>query len=636
MYLGFQGLCAVARLLPLSLARVVGRTVGLCAYGLLGAQRRLTLSHLQQAFGESLSPVHRRQIARNVFTNLGQSTMEWLVLPRLSSAQVQGMVSAEGVDHLRQALAKGNGAIAVTAHFGNWELISIYLRSLGFEGGVLARRLRYPEYESFLISMRGARGIHTIARGSLKDVAKLLRANHIIGMLPDQDIDSLDGIFVPFFGRPAYTPLGPAALSLMTGAPIVPCFMLPEGRTFRLIIEPPLLAPDEKDRAQALRHLTEAWSARIEAQIRRFPDHWVWMHRRWKTQPAASTPEHSSTAPARLNQPALALLLVTCHVLLVTVLSGCGQSTPKSKGPPQATFEEPTTSTSTAPSQQMSGFSLTGYQVDGSKRWDLAGEGASVDENIVTIHHPNAVGYEPTRKAYLTASVAQVNQANRHIRMEHNVTIHTSDGLWLTSSVLHWIPDQNQIATDQPVRIETDHMLIRGRGMSGLTELKQMTIPSDIEVVLNPTDHDALTTGPTQVTITCDGPLSFDYGHNIATFEQNVHVNDPNGDLYSDKLIAYLNEKTRTIRYAEAIGHVRIQQHQNTAFSERAVYEPAIGKMTLVGKPSLLVYPSEGNQDAQLSFGGLVSTKASSSSSPPTKTEAASSAEPHTGTTATP
>ena len=106
------------------------------------------------------------------------------------------------------------------------------------------------------------------------------------------------------------------------------------------------------------------------------------------------------------------------------------------------------------------------------------------------------------------------------------------------------------------------------------------------------------------MTITCDGPLSFDYEHNTATFEHNVHVRDPNGDLYSDTLVAYLDAATHTIRYAEASGRVRIHQSQNTALSERAVYEPAKGKITLVGKPSLLVYPSsQDGKTPQLSFG---------------------------------
>jgi lipopolysaccharide assembly outer membrane protein LptD (OstA) len=148
-------------------------------------------------------------------------------------------------------------------------------------------------------------------------------------------------------------------------------------------------------------------------------------------------------------------------------------------------------------------------------------------------------------------------------------------------------------------------MLIRGRGAKGFAGLKQAVLLEDIELVLNPGDHDPNLTTSQHVTITCDGPLTFDYEQHIATFEQNVHVKDPNGDLYSDKLIAYLDQVTRTIRYAEAIGRVRIVQHANIAHSDRAIYEPNIGKITLVGKPSLLVYPSEGNEPSTLSFSGL-------------------------------
>ena len=301
---------------------------------------------------------------------------------------------------------------------------------------------------------------------------------------------------------------------------------------------------------------------------------------------------------------------MTCAVSLLAALGGCG----KPAKPVASIEEEPALGDSNS-AQQMSGFTLTGYRPDGSRQWVLNGEGASVDDNIVTILRPDAIGYDPQRTAYLTAGAAEVNQTNRHVRMEHEVTIHTADGLWLTTQVLHWLPDDNRVATDLPVRIETDHMLLRGRGLNGFTQLKHATIEKHIELVLNPSDHDrpAPTDLPAgkagtgkQVTITCDGPLVFDYENNIATFEENVHVQDPGGDLYSDKLVAYMGDTTHTIRYAEAIGRVRILQNQNTALSERAVYEPAIGKITLVGRPSLVVYPSQQSQPAQLSFGGLV------------------------------
>src|SRR3990167_7470996 len=610
MFLGFHGLRGLIGLLPARLAGALGAAVGWLAYSLLRGQRRLTLQHLAYGFGEAMPEAERRRVARRVFTNLGRNALEWLQLPRRSLDDIQRQVTAQGVEHVRDALAKGAGVIMVSGHFGNWEILPLYFRTLGFDrGGVLARPLRYPEYEAFFIGMRAAKGVPTIARGSVKDVARALRANGLVGMMPDQDIASMEGLFVDFFGHPAHTPVGPAALSLMTGAPIVPCFVIRDGRRFRIAIEPPLRAPEGVERPQALAQLTQAWSDVVESYIRRYPDHWVWMHRRWKTQPVTTDSTkhtaHSSqqsavsdeptTRSTKHFQPAVVLsLLLTAYCLLLTGCSGGG--TPKAAR---------STAVEEAGDQEMSGFSLTGYEADGTKRWELDGTGASVDQHIMTIKRPNGIGYDLARTSYLTASVAQVDQRNRHVRLEHDVTLHTSDGLWLATPVLHWIPDQERVATDAPVRIETDHMLVRGRGANGATQMKHLTLLRDIELVLNPTEHEVPGQETGHVRITCDGPLTFDYENQIATFENNVHVEDPNGDIYSDKLIAYLNQATRTIRYAEAVGNVRIHQEQNTAHSDRAIYEPHMGKITLVGKPSLLVYPSDQNSDAQMSFGGL-------------------------------
>ena len=608
MYLGFQGLRALVQWLPCSVARGMGRGLGMVAYALLGSFRRLTTTQLQQALGQSLTSAQRRRIARGVFLNLGQNVIEWLQLPRLSSQDLQQLVVGEGVDHLRHALAQGNGVIIVSAHFGNWELMAPYVISLGLKVGVLARRLRYPEYESFLISMRGDKGVPTLARGSINDVATLLRANQIVGLMPDQDIDSLEGVFVNFFGRPAYTPVGPAALSLMTGAPILPAFIirLPapppkvlvgghrhgEGARFRMVFEPPVPRPDTRDRAKALTMLTQAWSDVVESYVRRYPDHWVWMHRRWKTQLNTADTRQQTADSVYDEQPHLikrygshpilsVWLCAVCCVLCAGLL-GCGQSTRSAS----------TTARQEAAEQEMEGFRLTGYHVDGTKRWDLNGEGASLNGEIMTIQHPDGIGYDPELTYYLTASAAQVNQTNHHIRMEHAVTIHTSDGLWMSTPVLHWIPDEDRMATDQPVRIETDHMLVWGRGLEGWQRLKYAQLLEDVEMVL---DSDAPAEGspdgPSHATITCDGPLTFHYEDHIAVFEHNVFVNDPGGDLYSDTLIAYMDPKTHDMHYGEAIGHVRIVQDRQTAHSDRAFYEPSISKMTLVGRPSLLIYP---------------------------------------------
>ena len=277
--------------------------------------------------------------------------------------------------------------------------------------------------------------------------------------------------------------------------------------------------------------------------------------------------------------------------------------------------------------QRMDGFTMAGYAADGRKRWDLEGTGATVDGPIVTIDRPNGVGYDvpdpskpgltvsggqvkkpdadgtpkPARTAYVTASIAQIEQNSRKIRLEHDVTIHTSDGMWLFSPMMYWLPDTSEMVTDQPVRLETGQMVIRGREAVAQTELKQATIQRDVELIMDPKSDDAPAPGQSilrsggrgLVTITCDGRLDFDYRRNIAVFHDHVHVNDRQGDLYSDRLVVYLNEATHDVRYAEALDHVRMVQNGRTAYSERAVYEPSTGLITLLGAPSLLFEDEE-------------------------------------------
>ncbi len=608
MQIGFLILRTGIRWLPWLVIEALGRCAGYLAYRLLGRYRRLTLTHLRYAFGPALSRRTAQGIARRVFSNLGKTALEWFAIERYSPVAIGRLADVHGVGHLRRCLEKGRGVIAVSAHFGNWELLALVLAGLGFEGGVLARRLRYPEYESFLLNMRQRNGVATYARGSLKEAVQVLRANHILGVVPDQDTESLDGVFVEFFGHPAYTPVGPAALSLVSGAPIVPCFVIRRGRRFRLVIEEPIDIVRSGDRAKDLVEMTQAWTRVVESYIRCYPDQWAWMHRRWKTQPSETpTTSHRATQDgiaepaavhARIPQPALLLALSLLGGLGVVVGTGCGRRSLSQTHQPAAPVAE-AEQTSAGPTQAMDGFTMVGYTADGGKRWELHGKGASAEGEVVTIKQPDAVGYQPDRKGYLTASLARVNQTNRRILLEHDVRLHTSDGLWLASPQMYWIPDSNQLLTDQPVRLETDHMLLRGRGAVGETELRRAIIERDIELVLNPSRTESQG-GNSHVLITCDGPLTFDYDQNIATFEQHVHVHDDQGDLYSDHLVAYMNDATRTIAYAEATGHVRVVQGQDTAFGQRAVYEPAKGKVTLLGAPSLLVYPQSDQPSAPL------------------------------------
>src|SRR3989338_3266570 len=234
-------------LLPLWLIRLKGRWLGSVMYACLREQRRLTLEHLEIALGRERAPAERRRIARRAF---------------------QRLVRIEGLEHVEQALARGKGLIVVSAHFGNWELLAAYFGMRGLRGGVVARRLRYPEYEAWLKGMRRAKGVETFDREtSFKELVRRLKDNQCIGIMPDQDVDSVDGVFVEFFGRPAYTPTGPAALALLTGAALVPAYIVREDGRFHLWVEPPMTVTATGDRARDLHEVTQAWSRVTERYI---------------------------------------------------------------------------------------------------------------------------------------------------------------------------------------------------------------------------------------------------------------------------------------------------------------------------------------------------------------------------------
>ena len=108
----------------------------------------------------------------------------------------------------------------------------------------------------------------------------------MLGMLADQDIDSVEGIFVNFFGRPAYTPVGPVKISMASGAPIISCYMIrKKDGNYDFMVEDPIFVEKGDNRESSVRFYTEKWTLILESYIKKYPDQWVWMHRRWKTKP---------------------------------------------------------------------------------------------------------------------------------------------------------------------------------------------------------------------------------------------------------------------------------------------------------------------------------------------------------------
>ena len=272
--------------LPTSWGIAWGGFVGKLAFWLLRKERQKTLGHLALAFSGEKSSEEIEKIGETVFQNLGKTVAELVYFPRVTSQTIDRWVSCEGLSKLDSVLKEGKGGIILVSHFGNWELLARALALKGYGGIIIVRKVYDERFDRLLREIRDTQGIRYMDRGSSpKEMLKALHQNQFLGILADQDIDSVDGIFVPFFGKEAYTPVAPARFSMATGAPIIPCFMVRNGRGHKLVVEDPLYPVAGFGKEEAVNRLTREWMAVTESYIRRYPGHWVWMHRRWRTRP---------------------------------------------------------------------------------------------------------------------------------------------------------------------------------------------------------------------------------------------------------------------------------------------------------------------------------------------------------------
>jgi len=198
------------------------------------------------------------------------------------------MFVVDGEEHLRAVVEAGRGGILVTGHVGNWELMGAALARRGWRFHVLARALRNALMDRWLLRFRMGCGLETIQRGHPGAgwrIRLALREGDLIACLIDQDT-KVDGTFVDFFNRKAHTPTGAVRLALRSGVPLLTAFItrLPDGR-HRIVIDPPMVMTRTANLVDDIVVNTARLTAVIEAQIRRAPEQWVWMHRRWKTRP---------------------------------------------------------------------------------------------------------------------------------------------------------------------------------------------------------------------------------------------------------------------------------------------------------------------------------------------------------------
>jgi KDO2-lipid IV(A) lauroyltransferase len=285
-YAAVVSVVAVVRLLPMRVVLAAGTLLGRTFHLFDRPHRELAMRNLHAAF-PLRSDDECGAIAREMFSHFGRLLAVLLKFSTMSPAQMLDCVEFTGEERVVQAHAQGRGVLLFTGHFGFWE-INALVHALAIQPmAVLARPLDNPLLHDLLESVRRRTGNSVIyRRGAIRRVLRALAANEAIAVLIDQHIATTDAVYVDFFNRPAATTSALAALALRTGAPVVPVFALPlPGGRFRMVYEHPVEPPKGDDEA-AVREFTQRCTDVLEMYVRRYPELWLWMHRRWRDVPA--------------------------------------------------------------------------------------------------------------------------------------------------------------------------------------------------------------------------------------------------------------------------------------------------------------------------------------------------------------
>ena len=273
-------------LFPLSFAQKIGQFIAFVSFYFVPVRKKHVIDSLSLAFPEKPQK-EIKQIAKNTYKTFMKTVIEMAFFTVLSDETIQNMIWYENEELIEQALARGKGLIFMSAHFGNWELTALAF-SKRRKVSVMVAKQSNPLVDKMINDIRTKRGFNAIDKDdkmAFRSVIKTLRANESLAFLADQDAGKL-GVFVPFFGRQASTPKGPALFAIKTGCSIMVAFGVRQpDQTIKLkFTEIPL--PDTGNEEEDIRIINAEYSRMLEEAVRKNPEHWFWFHRKWKTRPA--------------------------------------------------------------------------------------------------------------------------------------------------------------------------------------------------------------------------------------------------------------------------------------------------------------------------------------------------------------
>jgi len=287
-------LVRVLALLPESVARAAGIVLAWAVRLLHGRLRRVGMRNLQLAFPQMTAP-ERRRVLRGVFTSLGRQLGDFCHFPHYNRENISQLAVYDGFEHFERAHARGKGVLFLTAHFGGWEVSSFMHALHGHPLHILVRPLDNPYLDRLVTRYRTMSGNRTIPKQDFaRAMLAALRASDTVGILMDQNMTPEQGVFVDFFGILACTSTLMARMALRTGAAVVPGFCLWDAalRRYRVRFEPAMETIHTGNEEADIVANTAAYTKVVEDYARRYPEQWLWVHRRWKTRPPGEAPPY--------------------------------------------------------------------------------------------------------------------------------------------------------------------------------------------------------------------------------------------------------------------------------------------------------------------------------------------------------
>jgi KDO2-lipid IV(A) lauroyltransferase len=296
MYLILYSLIYLLSWIPRPLGLRLGDFMGWVSYRILKARREVAINNLAIAFEDQLGVEERKSLAKKSFQFQGRHFLEICYLIRFDKQKLATYVEFKGLHHVERAKAQNKGVVLLTGHFGCWELMAISFGYFVSPAHLVSTSMKFKPIERLVQTLRGVSGNQCITKEkSMRRLIQILKQGGNIGILMDQNVDWYDGVFVPFFNERACTNKGLALLVRKTQVPVVPAFIIHQGGGRYLIeFQPALPWLSFGDRTKEIEENTAQYNRVIEVMARQYPDHYFWVHKRWKTRPYQPWPRLQS------------------------------------------------------------------------------------------------------------------------------------------------------------------------------------------------------------------------------------------------------------------------------------------------------------------------------------------------------